>query len=314
MLSVKEWREYLKTNDTDRYQELAKKMDNYDFELLRVINRFETKIVKNDYYLSYSGGKDSHFLYWLIKEILEDDKITIVGCNTYMEHHEILQRILKNSDVVLNPELKPKEIKEKYGIPCFSKIQDDFIDRYQRGQRNKSLMERIESRSFVGRDGKTYKSSFSLNKKARELLLSKQLHRVSPKCCMYLKKKPFHKYEKETGKKAILGIRGSEGALRKAQYQTCLNKTGRFTPMFDITDEVIDEWYRRYEIEIPSVYKHICRTGCMGCPYGSYKGDTEKELALLTDAQRKFVTDYFRESYEVLGIISGKQMTIDDYE
>lgn len=35
---------------------------------------------------------------------------------------------------------------------------------------------------------------------------------------------------------------------------------------------------------------------------GSYKHDTEKELALLDGAQKKFVCDYFKESYEVLGI------------
>lgn len=52
----------------------------------------------------------------------------------------------------------------------------------------------------------------------------------------------------------------------------------------------------------------------MGCPYGSYKGDTKKELDLLNDTQRKFVIEYFKESYDVLGIdYKEKQMTIDDY-
>jgi hypothetical protein len=40
----------------------------------------------------------------------------------------------------------------------------------------------------------------------------------------------------------------------------------------------------------------------MGCPYGSYKHDTEKELELIKGQQRKFVCEYFKESYEVLGI------------
>ena len=30
--------------------------------------------------------------------------------------------------------------------------------------------------------------------------------------------------------------------------------------------------------------------------------DTEKELKLITNKQRKFICDYFKESYEVLGI------------
>lgn len=288
-------------------------MDEVDFYLVDLKSRFD-KIKPNTYYLSYSGGKDSHFLYWFIKEYLKRDDIKIVGINTYMEHHEIRDRILKNSDIVLKPKLKPFEIKEKYGSPCFSKIQDDFIDRYQRGSRSKSLMERIQARQFVGRDGKIHTSSFSLNKKARELLLSGKLHRVSPKCCKYLKKEPAREFEEQSGLKAILGVRGSESAMRRSQYKSCFTKDKKFTPLHDLSDEMLDKIYKKYNIEIPEVYNHICRTGCMGCPYGSYKHDTEKELALLSPNQLKFVSEYFKESYEVLGITPQRQMTIDDFK
>lgn len=288
-------------------------MDEVDFYLVDLKSRFD-KIKPNTYYLSYSGGKDSHFLYWFIKEYLKRDDIKIVGINTYMEHHEIRDRILKNSDIVLKPKLKPFEIKEKYGSPCFSKIQDDFIDRYQRGSRSKSLMERIQPRQFVGRDGKIHTSSFSLNKKARELLLNGKLHRVSPKCCKYLKKEPAREFEEQSGLKAILGVRGSESAMRRSQYKSCFTKDKKFTPLHDLSDEMLDKIYKKYNIEIPEVYNHICRTGCMGCPYGSYKHDTEKELALLSPNQLKFVSEYFKESYEVLGIIPQRQMTIDDFK
>lgn len=287
-------------------------MSDEEFYLLDLKSKFD-KIKPNTYYLSYSGGKDSHFLYWFIKEYLKRDDIKIVGINTYMEHHEILQRIIKNSDVVLLPKLKPFEIKEKYGSPCFSKIQDDFIDRYQRGSRTKSLMERIGSRKFLGKDGKIHSSSLSLNKLARNTLLSGELHRVSPKCCYYLKKKTAHDFEKETGLKPILGIRGAEGALRKSQYKSCFSKDGKFTPIHDLSNELLDSIIKKYNIEVPDVYKYIQRTGCMGCPYGRYKGDTIKELALLNDRQRKFVIEYFKESYKVLGIDTNRQTTIDDF-
>jgi hypothetical protein len=252
-------------------------------------------------------------IYWFIKEYSypEFNDIQIVGINTYMEHHEIRDRILKNSDIVLYPKMKPMEIKEKYGIPCFSKIQDYFIDRYQRGSRTKSLMERIGSRKFKGKDGKIHSSSFRLNEQARTLLLSGRLHRISPKCCYYLKKKTAHDYEKESGRKAILGVRGSESAMRATQYKTCFTKDKKFTPLHDLDDELLDKIYQKYHIEVPEVYNHIKRTGCMGCPYGSYKGDTEKELELLNENQRKFVMEYFKESYEVLGIHS--QTNIFDF-
>ena len=156
-----------------------------------------------------------------------------------MEHHEIRDRILKNSDIVLSPSMKPFEIKEKYGSPCFSKMQDDFIDRYQRGSRCKSVMERINGYDESGRSW----TKFRLNTTAKELLLSGKLHRVSPKCCKYLKKEPARQFEKETGLKAILGVRGSESALRKSKYKSCFTKDKKFTPLHDLSDELLDKIY-----------------------------------------------------------------------
>lgn len=291
-------------------------MDEVDFYLEDLKSKFRK--LKNvggydKYYLSYSGGKDSHLLYWFIKEYTypEFKDIKIVGINTYMEHHQIRDRILKNSDVVLYPKLKPMEIKEKYGIPCFSKIQDEYIMRYQKGCRSDSLMMHIFGYVFTGTDEKKYTTLFKLNNKARNLLLTNRLHKVSPKCCYYLKKKTAKDYEKRTGRKAILGVRGEEGAMRKTQYKSCFTKDQKFTPLHDLSNELLDKIYKKYNIEIPGVYQYVERTGCMGCPYGSYRGDTEKELALLNEAQRKFVMNYFKESYEVLGIHN--QTTIYDF-
>ena len=110
-------------------------VDEVDFYLHKLRLRYK-KIDPEEYYLSYSGGKDSHLLYWFQKVYMKGtpiENIPIVGVNTYMEHEEILKRITDNSDVILKPKLKPFEIKEKYGSPCFSKVQDEYISRYQRG-------------------------------------------------------------------------------------------------------------------------------------------------------------------------------------
>ena len=88
---------------------------------------------------------------------------------------------------------------------------------------------------------------------------------------MEIKKKPAHDFEKKTGLKAILGVRGNESFLRKQQYKSCFTKNKKFIPIYDLSDELLDKIYEKYNIEIPEVYNHICRTGCMGCPYGSYK-------------------------------------------
>ena len=64
-------------------------VDLYLFDLKTKFN----KIDPTKYYLSYSGGKDSHLLYWFIKEYAHIEGIKIVGINTYMEHQEIKERI-----------------------------------------------------------------------------------------------------------------------------------------------------------------------------------------------------------------------------
>lgn len=133
-------------------------------------------------------------LYWFIKDYAHIEGIKIVGINTYMEHQDIRDRIYKNSDIVLIPELKPFEIKEKYGIPCFTKQQDEYVKRYQNGSRSKCTMD------FVLGNNPIYR----LNKKARELLLNDKLHKISPDCCKHLKKKTAYKFEKDNNLKPIL--------------------------------------------------------------------------------------------------------------
>ena len=283
-------------------------MSEEEFYLEDLRSKFNKikKIGLDKYYLSYSGGKDSHFLYWFIKEYApEFSSIEVVGVNTYMEHHEILQRINKNCDRVLFPTMKPKQIKEKYGIPCFSKQQDFFIEYFQNGSTAPSVLER-----FYG----TSKSWHNVSKKARNYVLSGNAHKISPKCCKYLKKEPFRLYEKETSKKAILGIRSGESKKRKAQYKTCFTKDKKFTPIHDLSDELLEKIIEKYNIEVPGVYKYVSRTGCMGCPYGSYKKECEKELALINENQKRFVCEYFKESYEVLGINTRVEKQTDIFE
>ena len=215
-----------------------------------------------------------------------------------MEYPEIREKIYKYSDKVLLPKLKPFEIKEKYGIPCFSKEQDFYIYYYQNAIRKGKKPSRTIEEKIKG----TYYTGFNINKKAREYVLSGKAHKITHLCCHYLKKEPARKFEKETGLKPILGIRGNESGLRKKQYQSCFTKDKKFTPLWDLTDELLEQIYNQYNIEIPKVYNYVNRTGCMGCPYGSWKHETEKELKLLSKSQKEFVCNYFKESYEVLGL------------
>lgn len=215
-----------------------------------------------------------------------------------MEHPEIRDRIHNNSDKVLLPAKKPFEIKDKYGIPCFSKEQDFYIYYYQ-----KAIREGKEpAKTYKDKLNGTYKTGFNISKTARDYVLSGKAHKITHLCCYYLKKKPAHDFEKASGLKPILGVRNEESTLRRRQYTSCFSANGKFTPLWDLTEELEDAIYEKYKIETPKIYEHIKRTGCMGCPYGSWKGDTQKELDLIKGTQKEFVCKYFKESYDILNI------------
>jgi 3'-phosphoadenosine 5'-phosphosulfate sulfotransferase (PAPS reductase)/FAD synthetase len=292
-----------------------------DDEMFYYLFLLETKFHKIDfdkYMLSYSGGNDSHFLYWFIKEYLKDDRIEIVGVNTYMEHREIRKRMYDNCDKVLLPKMKPKEIKEKYGIPCFSKINDEFIYRYQNGTRTENTMKYINGEDAItDKYGNTQKSKFSITTLAKELVLSGKLHKVSNECCNELKKNPMKKYGKLVKKKAITGVRTSESALRKAKYgnideeneDACFDSKGQFNPIWDLDDYMLIKIQEYYNIEIPNVYNYVVQTGCSGCPYGcnSRRCNTVDELKLETPSKRKFLFNLWKESYLILGISTNEE-------
>ena len=103
-----------------------------------------------------------------------------------------------------------------------------------------------------------------------------------------------------------IGVKNGESNLRKRQYNSCFQKNGKFTPLWDLTDELEDKIYKKYNIEIPQIYEHISRTGCIGCPYGSYKKETEKELSVINNSRKKIICNLFKESYEILGIKENK--------
>lgn len=297
-------------------------MNEVEFYLEDLKSKF-SKINPSEYYLAYSGGRDSHFLLWFIKEYLHEDRIPIVFSNTGMEIPEIRDRALANADIVLKPIIKHAEIKEKYGIPLNTKASDQWVYEYQR-RREKGInnddmpgwvkyyaMRQVDA---VERGRKTGKLSFTVvNKKTYESMITGTLHKVSDRCCMFLKKKPGHLYrerEREKGvqRKEIVGIMGSESWRRANMLNVahgCFNKSGTFYPIHDLTEDLRNKIEEYCGIPVPSVYQYVPQTGCAGCPYGQHGKNrfesTNISLSLCGEGQRKFILDYFAESYAFKG-------------
>lgn len=292
-------------------------MTEAEFYLEDLKSKFD-KINPSDYYLAYSGGRDSHFLLWFIREYLKEDRIVPVFSNTGMEIPEIRDRALANAQVILKPTMKHYEIKEKYGIPLNTKASDEWVYRYQ-SKREQGISDEdmpgwiryyaMRQVDAIEHGRKTGKLSYTVvNKKTCSAMMGGQLHKVSNKCCEFLKKKPGKMYEKETGKKAITGIMGDESWRRRNTFKGCFRSDRKFTPLWDLTEDLRNEIEKEFEIPVPSVYQYVNQTGCAGCPYGQHgKGhgfeNTNLELSLLKDGQRKFILDYFRESYQFKGYV-----------
>jgi 3'-phosphoadenosine 5'-phosphosulfate sulfotransferase (PAPS reductase)/FAD synthetase len=272
--------------------------------LLTLKERFN-EIDPTKYYMSYSGGRDSHFLFWFMRIWLKDNDpdmyerfkaVDVVSINTRMEHPEILNRMMKNADIIVLPDVKPFEYKADIGIPCFTKMQDGMIRRYQKGNRSYSTMKFVHG---VDTD------RFKLNNRAREALLNGNLHKIGD-CCKALKKDPLYKYAAKSGRLAIIGVRQSESLLRKVNYTSHMMKTGKFTPIFDLGEPMLKAIEVEYGIEVPDIYRVLHQTGCMGCPYGR---NILEELKTLPKVKRDFTIELFRESYDLKGV---KYQTLDN--
>lgn len=285
-------------------------MDECEFYLEDLKSKF-SKINPDEYYLAYSGGRDSHFLLWFIREYLHETRIPAVYSNTGMDISEIRERARANADVVLKPSMHPFEVKEKYGIPLNSKLQDEFTYTYQQ-LRMKGVAEKdmpryirinvLREEQQQGRNGKILKYMY-VNLKTVKALRDGTLHRVSKKCCDFSKKIPARNYEAESGRKAILGIMGEESQLRKSMsIKGCFTASKKFYPIRDLTGELEEKIEKQYDIPIPTIYNVVKQTGCAGCPYGLHNRDSfNYEMNVLSESQRAFVTEYFKESYEFRG-------------
>lgn len=115
---------------------------------------------------------------------------------------------------------------------------------------------------------------------------------VSEECCSVMKKVPFRQYEKETGRKAILGTMADESDLRREQWirygcNIFEKKRPQSRPMSFWTEQDVLQYLIRFNIPYCSVYGDIVkkeivkpnselkttgcqRTGCMFCMFGCH--------------------------------------------
>ena len=103
--------------------------EDYELTLYDRINVIKTTINKygeDNFYISFSGGKDSTILHYLIDMALPNNRIPRVFINTGIEYNDIVQFVkdLASKDdrfILLKPTQVIKPMLDKYGYPFKSK-------------------------------------------------------------------------------------------------------------------------------------------------------------------------------------------------
>lgn len=180
-------------------------------------------------YVAFSGGKDSTVLKHIVDNTPGVYDVPAVFVNTGLEYPEI-QRFVKdvksgkwdcfNPNVeIVRPEMRFDDVIKNYGYPIIGKEVAYAVYR----SRRQALLNGVDVRStnaynraFNPKSEKNMKyPSFCL---AKYDLLVDAPFGISHMCCDIMKKKPAKKYEKHTGRKAIIGTLASESVLRTNKW------------------------------------------------------------------------------------------------
>lgn len=246
---------------------------------LGVIRDTIKKHGEENFYLSFSGGKDSTVVHHLLDMAIPDNKIPRVFANTGIEYNDIImfvKELAKKDDrvVMIRPQNNIKKILEENGYPFKSKMHSQVVCYYQNKSENKMIHGYLGERS-------EYWHSETCPQILRYQFTEENKLKISDKCCIKLKEEPLKKYAKENNKKiAIIGIMREEGGRRR-NVDCLLYKHGKligFHPLSKVTKEWEDWFIEEKKIEICKLYNepyNFTRTGCKGCPFNI---NIQKEL------------------------------------
>lgn len=258
-----------------------------DFELLledrlHTIREVNKKYnLENNAYVAFSGGKDSTVLHHLIDMALPNNKIPRVYMNTGIDYQYIYQFVnkLKDNDdriIIVNPTQNIKQMLETFGYPFKSKTHSHFLSTY----RISGMTDSVKQYAQNWEKDNFYKCPKKLQYQFTEDFKIP----VSDRCCLKLKKEPAHKWQIENNKSiSITGMRKDEGGARAKGSCIVTQPDGtisKFHPLFIVSDEFVDWFIDKFNIELCKLYYppyNFKRTGCKGCPFNR-RLDEELEM------------------------------------
>jgi 3'-phosphoadenosine 5'-phosphosulfate sulfotransferase (PAPS reductase)/FAD synthetase len=215
-------------------------------------------------YVAFSGGKDSAVLLDLARKVRPD--MPAVFVNTGLEYPETVRFVKERDNVtVVRPRTTYKEVVETDDWPIGSKMLSEVVER--------------------ARAGKPYREEdFPL----RWRFLLDAPFKISDRCCHQLKIYPQAVFQRQTGRRPIIGTLASDSYRRKWSHARAGGRCNNFSksrsksaPMAFWTTGDVLAYARSRDLPLSPVYGRIedtldgrlattgCRrTGCIFCCFG----------------------------------------------
>lgn len=305
-----------------QFYDLGNKIQISIARIMEFYNRYDKKC-----YISFSGGKDSTVLAWLAAQVCElfSCKLVLWFSDTGLEFPELREHVKTYSEwlkltfsievetIIDTPKDKNgkrilfKDVILNEGYPILSKN----ISR-QIGDVQKLGNDCWAARCFDGRETGMY------DMRRWKYVLDAPF-KVSNKCCDIMKKRPAHKFTKQSGLMPIIGTMACESRQRKTEWlhngcNAFDKKNPSSQPMSFWTEQDVLECLVKYKIPYPSVYGEILqnekgiwyttgynRTGCMFCAYGCHLEKEPNRFQMLKETHPK-IWNYCMKSIEDGGL------------
>lgn len=256
------------------------------FDRIQKIQSIIDKYGEENFYLSFSGGKDSTVVSVLLDMAVSGNNIPRVYANTGIELNMIRDFVFSLAEKddrikIIKPNIPIRKMLEEEGYPFKSKPHAHIVNLYQQGSQNKAIL------GYLGKRPETWHSRTCPKKLLYQFEEGSCNLRISDMCCVRLKEDPMIQWAKDNNKKyPIIGTMQADGGRRtKVQCLAFKNNKNKdlksFQPLAPLSKEW-EEWFiTEHNVQICDIYKppyNFIRTGCKGCPFARY---LQKELDTL---------------------------------
>lgn len=282
---------------TDRLK-MGENMDNLFLlqDRLQKIRQIVNKYGEENFYISFSGGKDSTVLSALVDMALPCNTIPRVYANTGIELNMIRDFVFDmakedNRIEIIKPSVPIKQMLEVEGYPFKSKSHSCYVKKYQRkGLDYKSVRAYIQLEPTLS--GKPI--STPCPKRLMYQFSNENNLKISDMCCYRMKEEPLDNWAKVHKKiYGITGVMQDEGGRRTNSSCLSFKSNGQlnfFQPLVPITKKWEDWFIDECHIKICDIYKppyNLERTGCKGCPFALHLQDELDTLEMYFPNERK---------------------------